>query len=142
MKTTLRRTLGMGLALASGLTGLGYAAPVASPETSPVITVHMHNYARVDPKTLAEAEEVTMGIFREAGVETRWADSVLNAKDDPEAFASHLTYSFADIQLSILPREMSDRFGLPNNVMGAVPGSDAQSRMCSTAKLKTFSRRC
>ena len=126
MKTTLRQTLGIGLALASGLTGLGYAAPAAASETSPAITVHMHNYARVDPKTLAEAEQVTTGIFRQAGLETRWADSVLNAKDDPEPFASHLTYSFADIQLSILPTEMSDRFGLPNNVMGMVPRTDAQ----------------
>jgi hypothetical protein len=116
----------MGLALASGFIVLGHAAPAGASETSPVITIHMHNYARVGPKTLAEAEEVTTGIFRQAGVETRWGDSVLNAIDDPEAFASHLTYSFADIQLSILPPEMSDRFGLPNNVMGAVPGSDAQ----------------
>jgi hypothetical protein len=126
MKTTLRRTMSMGLALASGLTGLGYAAPAASSETSPVITVHMHNYARVDPKTLAKAEEVTTGIFREAGVETRWASTVLNAENDQEKFAGHLIYSFADIQLSILPTEMSDRFGLPNNVMGMVPRTDAQ----------------
>ena len=126
MKTTLRWTLGMGLALASGLTGLGHAAPAASSETSPAITIHVHNYARVAPKTLAEAEEVTTGIFRQAGLETRWADSVLKAEDDPEPFAGHLTYSFADIQLSILPRDMSDRFGLPKNVMGVVPRSDAQ----------------
>jgi len=75
---------------------------------------------------LAEAEEVTTGIFREAGVETRWADSVLNAEDDPEPFAGHLHYSFADIQLSVLPRKMSNRFGLPKNVMGVVPRTDAQ----------------
>ena len=126
MKTTLRWTLGIGLALASGLTVLGHAAPAASSETSPAITIHMHNYARVAPKTLAEAEEVTTGIFREAGLVTRWADSVLNAEDDPEPFAGHLIYSFSDIQLSILPREMSDRFGLPKNVMGVVPRTDAQ----------------
>jgi hypothetical protein len=126
MKTTLTWILGMGLALASGLTGLCYAAPAAASEISPAITIHMHNYARVDAKTLAEAEEVTTGIFLQAGLETRWADSVLNAEADPEPIAGHLTYSFADIQLSILPREMSDRFGLPNNVMGAVPGTDAQ----------------
>jgi len=126
MKTTLRWTLGLGLALASGLTGLGYAAPAAASETRPAITISMHNYARVAPTTLAEAEEVTTGIFREAGVETRWADSVLHAEDDPEPFAGHLTYSFSDIQLSILPGEMSDRFGLAKNVMGVVPRSDAQ----------------
>jgi len=126
MKTTLRWTLGIGLALASGLTVLGHAAPAACSETSPVITIHMHNYARVAPKTLAEAEEVTTGIFRQAGLETRWADSVLNAQDDPEPFGGHLIYNFSDIQLSILPREMSDRFGLPKNVMGVVPRTDAQ----------------
>ena len=126
MKTTLRWTLGIGLALASGLTVLGHAAPAASSETSPAIKIHVHNYARVAPKTLAEAEEVTTEIFREAGLETRWADSVLNAEDDPEPFAGHLHYSFADIQLSVLPRKMSNRFGLPKNVMGVVPRTDAQ----------------
>ena len=138
MKTTLRRTLGIGLALASGLTGLGYAAPAAPSETTPTITIHMYNYARVDPKTLAEAEEVTAEIFREAGLETRWADSVLNAKDDPEPFAGHLTYSFSDIQLSILPPEMSDRFGLPNNVMGMVPRTDAQIAYVFDSKVEAL----
>jgi hypothetical protein len=138
MKTTLRWTLSMGLALASGLTGLGHAAPAASSETSPVITIHMHNYARVAPKTLAEAEEVTTGIFREAGLETRWADSVLNAVDDPEPFASHSIYSSSDIQLSILPREMSDRFGLPKNVMGLVPRTDAQIAYVFDSKVEAL----
>ena len=126
MKTTLRWTLGMGLALASGLTGLGHAAPAASSETSPAITIHVHNYARVAPKTLAEAEEVATGIFREAGIDARWAETDVAAVNDQENFAGHVTYSLADIQLSILPRDMSDRFGLPKNVMGVVPRSDAQ----------------
>ena len=138
MKTTLRWTLGIGLALANGLTGLGHAAPAASSETSPAIKIHVHNYARVAPKTLAEAEEVTTEIFREAGLETRWADSVLNAEDDPEPFGGHLLYSFSDIQLSILPREMSDRFGLPKNVMGVVPRSDAQIAYVFDSTVEAF----
>src|ERR1700730_2843019 len=83
MMTTLRWTLGLalGLALTSGLAGLAYAAPAAPSETTPAITIHVHNYARVAPETLAEAEEVTTGIFREAGLETRWANTVLNAED-------------------------------------------------------------
>lgn len=141
MKTTLRWTLGMGLALASGLTSLGHAAPVAPSETSPAITIHVHNYARVTPKTLAEAEEVTTGIFREAGLEIRWADSVLNAEDDVEPFADHLTYSSADIQLNILPREMSDRLGLSNNVMGVVPGADAQVAYVFDSKVEALMQR-
>jgi hypothetical protein len=138
MKTTLRWALGMGLALASGLTGIGYAAPAAPSKTSPAITIHVHNYARVASATLAEAEEVTTQIFREAGLETRWADSVLNAKDDPEPFAGHLTYSFTDIQLSILPREMSDRLGLSSDVMGVVPGTDAQIAYVFDSKVEAL----
>jgi hypothetical protein len=138
MKTTLRWTFGIGLALTTGLINLGHAAPAAASETSPEITIHVHNYARVAPETLVEAEEVTTGILREAGVETRWADSVLKAKDDPEPFAGHLTYSFSDIQLSILPPEMSDRFGLPKNVMGVVPRSDAQIAYVFDSKVEAL----
>jgi hypothetical protein len=116
----------MGLALASGLTGLGHTAAGASSEASPAITIHVHNYARIAPRTLAGAEKVATGIFREAGLEARWADSVLTTENDRENFAGHSTFNLADIQLSVLPREMSDRLGLPNNVMGVVPGADAQ----------------
>ena len=57
MKTTLRWTLGMGLALASGLTGLGHAAAATSSEISPAITIHVRNYAGVAPQTLREARD-------------------------------------------------------------------------------------
>jgi hypothetical protein len=123
MKTTLRWTLGMGLALASGLTGIGRAAAATSPETSSAITIHVRNYAAVAPQTLTEAEQVASGIFRKAGIETGWAHIVVTAENGHVNSADHLAYSLADIQLSILPREMSDRLGLPNNVMGVVPGT-------------------
>jgi hypothetical protein len=138
MKTTLRWTLGVGLVLASGLTVLAHAAPAAASGTSPAITIHVHNYARVSPNTLAEAEEVVTEIFREAGLETQWADSVLKAEDDPESFAGHLIYGFSDIQLSILPPEMSERFGLPKNVMGVVPRSDAQIAYVFDSKVEAL----
>jgi hypothetical protein len=122
MKTTLRWTLSMGLALASGLTGLGHVA-AASSETSPTITIHVHNYAGVDPKTLAEAEKVATGILRKAGVETRWADAALTAENRHVNSADHPAFTLADIQLSILPRAMSDQSGVPDNVMGFTPGT-------------------
>jgi hypothetical protein len=128
----------MGLALASGLTGVGYAAPAAPSETTPAITIHVHNYARVAPETLAEAEEVTTGILREAGVETRWASTVLTTDNDPEPFGGHLVYSLADIQLSILSREMSGRLGLANNVMGMVPRADAQIAYVFDSKVEAL----
>jgi hypothetical protein len=138
MKTTLRWTLCTGLVLVSGFTGLGNAAAAASLETSPAITIHLHNYARIAPKTLAEAEDVATGIFREAGIEARWAETDVATVIDQENFAGHVTYSLGDIQLSILPREMSDRLGLSNKVMGIVPGTDAQIAYVFDSKVETL----
>jgi hypothetical protein len=123
MKTTLRWTLSAGLALASGFTGLGHAAAVASSETSPAITIHVRNYAGVARQTLTEAEQVATGIFRNAGVETGWAEIVVTAENGQLNSADHPAYNLADIQLNIFPEVMSDRSGLSNNVMGVAPGT-------------------
>ena len=123
MKTTLRWTLSVGLVLASGLNGLGYAAAVASSETSPAITIRVKNYAEVSPKTLAEAEEVATEIFRKAGLETQWTNTVLTTENGQQNFVGHAARTLADIQVSIFPRVMSDRLSIPDNVMGLAPGS-------------------
>ena len=123
MKTTLSWTLSLGLALTSGLTGLGHAEEAASPEASPAITIHVKNYAGVAPRTLAEAEQLATAIFRKAGVETRWVDVVLTAENNQVNSAGQLARTLADIYLSIFPDAMSDRSGLPNKVMGLAPGN-------------------
>jgi len=123
MKTTLRWTLSVGLVLASGPTGLGHAAAAASSETSLAIAIHVRNYAGVAPETLTEAEEVATGIFRKAGVETQWTDTVLIAENHQVNTTDYTPYTLADIQLSIFPRVMSDHSGLPNGVMGLAPGA-------------------
>jgi hypothetical protein len=123
MKTTLRWALSAGLVLASGLTGPGQAARADSVESSPAITIHVHNYAGVDPKTMAEAEEVATGIFQKAGVDTRWADVAPTPQNDQAISADHPGRTLADIQLSIFPRVMSDREGVSSNAMGLAPGS-------------------
>lgn len=78
------------------------------------------------------------GIFRTAGVETRWADDVLTAENVQVNPADHPAYGLADIQLSILPREMADRLGFPKNVMGLVPGTDAQVAYVFESKVDTL----
>jgi predicted Zn-dependent protease len=120
MKTTLRWTLSAGLVLASGLTGLGHATAVASPETSLAITIHVRNYAGVTPQILTQAEQVATEIYRKAGVETRWADIVLSENSQVNS-VDHQAFTLADIQLSIFPDVMSDRLGLSNSVMGLAP---------------------
>jgi hypothetical protein len=137
MKTRLRWTLSVGLVVASGFTGLAHAGAVASSESNLAITIHVYDFARVAPQTLAEAETVAKGIFQKAGVETQWAHAVLTTKNDHENFAGHATYSLADIQLNIIPREMSDRLGLSNNVMGVVPGPDSHVAYVLACKVET-----
>jgi hypothetical protein len=121
MKTILRWILSAGLVLVSGLTGLDRS--VAAAETSPAITIRTRNYAGVAPNILTDAEEVATGIFRGAGIETRWADVVLTAENSLENSAVRPARTPADIQVSIFPRVMSDRLNIPDNVMGLAPGS-------------------
>ena len=129
MKKTLRWILNVGLALTSGFTGLSHTASATSSETSPAITIYVHNYAGVSPKTLTEAEDVATGIFRKAGLEARWVDTGPNAEKNAVNSNEHPALTLADIQLSILSRKMSDRFGLPNNVMGLAPGMGPDREM-------------
>jgi len=111
--------LGLGLmATASGATA-AKTCP-AAPAEGLVITIHVHNYAEVDRKTLTEAETVTTEIFRKVGVEARWIDSWdtqhPNFVDGGPSDLTHLA-------LSILSQPMSGRFRLANEVMGLAPGS-------------------
>jgi hypothetical protein len=122
MKTTLRWILSSGLVLISGLAGPDRSAAAAS-ETSPAITIRTRNYAGVAPNILTDAEEVATGIFRSAGIETRWADVVLTAEKSLEKSAVRPARTPVDFQVSIFPRVMSDRLNIPDNVMGLAPGS-------------------
>ena|SRR5438876_9727695 len=74
MNQRLRACFTLGLILTGGLTKLCQGAPTDSPEANPTITMHVYNYADVSPKTLIEAEKIAAGVFRKAGVETRWLD--------------------------------------------------------------------
>ena len=84
-------------------------------------TVYVHNYAQVDPRTLAGAEHVATGIFRNAGVEARWVDvpevSGGSPIDLPESESN-----LANLRVFILPNEMAQRLGMPDKVMGLAPG--------------------
>ena len=82
MNQRLRASFTLGLILTGGFTKLCQGAPTDSPEANPTITMHVYNYADVSPKTLIEAEKIAAGVFRKAGVETRWLDNFrLNQPD-------------------------------------------------------------
>jgi hypothetical protein len=137
IKATLRWILNVGLVLSIGLTGLSRTAAAAFPERSIAITIRVHNYAGVAPKTLADTEEVATEIFQEAGVETRWVDIVSTRENTQVSSPYYPALTSADIQLSILPSKMSDRLGLPNNVIGLAPDTDAQIIYVFESKVET-----
>jgi hypothetical protein len=137
IKRTLRWTLNVGLVLTIALTGLSRTASAALPERSIAITIHVHNYAGVAPTTLADTEQVATEIFHEAGVETRWVD-IVSTRDNTQVGSTYYpALTSADIQLSILPSAMSDRLGIPDNVIGLAPGTEAQIVYVFDSKVET-----
>jgi hypothetical protein len=121
MGTTRNQYFNFGLALAVGLTISGWSAAADSKMRSE-IAVHVHNYARVNQQTLAEAKKVAAGIFEKAGVETRWIEMEASSGAKPATQDEGASFSLSYIQLDILTREMFDRLGLPDNVMGLALG--------------------
>ena len=119
MNQRLRACFTLGLILTGGLTKLCQGATADSREANPTITIHVYNYADVSPKTLIEAEKIVAGVFRKAGVETRWLDRHGKKKEssvEPERFHSN------DIVLHLLPRSTTESFGLISERLGFAPG--------------------
>jgi hypothetical protein len=137
IKATLRWILNVGLVLSIGLTGLSHTAAAESSKRSIAIMIRVHNYAGVAPKKLADAEEVATEIFQKAGVETRWVDIISPMENTQVSSSYYPALTSADIQLSILPSKMSDRLGLPNNVIGLAPDTDAQIIYVFESKVET-----
>src|SRR6266567_8919705 len=108
MNRRLRACFTLGLILRGGLTKLYQGATADSREANPTIAIHVYNYAEVSPKTLIEAEKIAAGVFRKAGVETRWLDRYGKKKEfspEPARFQSN------HIVLHLLPRSMTESFG-------------------------------
>ena len=117
-----KAVLTIALVLAGEFAGVGRSAAAGSPETNSTITIHVHNYAKVDDKTLEEAEKVAAGIFRKVGVEIRWVDIDLTSAGKPEKSVDEDSFTLSRIQLSIFPGEMAEHLDVPGNAMALAPG--------------------
>ena len=117
-------SLTLGLIVAAQLTVLSQSAAAGAPETSLAITIHIHNYSKVHGKTLAEAEKVATGIFLKLGVETQWVDSSPMPENERGNSNDPGRFSLPNIELSILPRSMAERFGQPSKVLGFTPSQE------------------
>jgi len=126
MKTGLKGSLILGVILTGGSTALGQSAAASTPEGTLVFTIHVNNGAEVDHMTLIQAERAATGIFKKAGVDSRWVDAALTPEDKRANSSDKGSFPLSHIQLTILPGLMSNRLGahnLPDDVMGLAPGS-------------------
>jgi hypothetical protein len=124
----MKRSQTWSLTLVLGLVVTGNASAMAQntaagTDTSLTITIHVHNYAEVDHKTLMEAEKIAAGIFRKVRVETRWTHATPSPKSNQNS-TDQSSLDLTDIGLSIVPRAMADRLGVPNKAMGLAPGTE------------------
>lgn len=110
-------------------TGAVPGAAAHSPVIQAGFTVHVSNYAGVEPQELREGERVAAAIFRKAGVPSEW----VNAETASEAEGSNCTGQGrsgpSQIQLHIRTSSMADQLGLSDGVMGLAPGNGPDRHM-------------
>jgi hypothetical protein len=111
--------LGLGLMATTNGAAAAKSYPATLVDTNLVISIQVDNDAKVDHKTLAEAEALTTEIFRKVGVEARWIDGWDKQHPDlVEDGSSDLNH----LALSLFSEPISDRFQLANEIMGLAPG--------------------
>lgn len=106
--------------------GLAQGSPIVaarSSNTLPVMTIHVSNYAGVDPKELAEAERVATRVFKDSGVTARWVDARDVSAGAYSARLEKYGHGPSQIQLHIQSSSMAGSLGLSSEVMGLAPGN-------------------
>jgi hypothetical protein len=118
MRGTWRKSLALSLLLTvgeafppGGIT-TGFAKTESDGRIEPGLKViaRVYNYARVEPATLALAENEAQRIYQHAGVTIVWRDIPLSAVKQGAVQASRPdepAYSFPDVFLRIVPSSMS-----------------------------------
>src|SRR5690349_21185467 len=112
MNRRLGTYLTIGTILMSGFTKPSQSAAADSARADLSITIHIYNYAEVSPKMLLKAERVAAEVFRKAGVNIGWLNRNPSLKDNAERADEHEVL-YPEIEVSILPRLMAERFVLP-----------------------------
>jgi len=112
-----------GLLLIIGFTGVCSVEAQPSTENKPALTIGVRNYAGLKPDALAKAEEIAGRICGVIGVEIHWVGTVLKKQPSLSNSIVGTPFTEADLQLNIVPREMTARYGLPQSVLGLAPGT-------------------
>ena len=108
------------VALLVGLTGLARPA-AADPTPALRIVLQVYNPARIPPGILSRAKTDLTRIYRDVGIDARWADPAPTAigRDGQHA----RTASSPRLTLTILSREMTDEVAIAGTALGATSGT-------------------
>ena len=123
MRTTANWQLAAGLIVVAGFAGQAQSAKAGSPAANLNFTIHVHNYAGVDSKTMTDAEKAASAIFQKAGVRSQWVDTPVTPEALRQIAGDAPVFGLSHLQMYILPRAMAERLGLPGNVAGVAPGT-------------------
>jgi hypothetical protein len=127
MNVTAKWQLTLGLVAMAALSGSAARAAGSYPAANLRFTIHVHNYASVDSKTMTQAEKVASEIFLKAGVVSQWANEPL-PQDSCDA-ADMQPIGLSQLWVSILPATMADRMNMPAGVTGLAPGAGPDRKL-------------
>jgi hypothetical protein len=112
----------VGLVLGIGLMGLtepSFSQTDADRNLEPglLIIVRLHDYAGIRRATLDRAEREMARIFRDIGVDTRWADCPLSSSELKRYPGCFRPAGSAHFDVNIVPRSMARRVSMPENTL-------------------------
>ena len=119
--------VGLGFAYFAGSVGASAEVIDGSTEADLTVTLHVFDYAQVEPRDLARAKEEATRILRAAGVETAWFECVLTAEGPHDGEACRGQLGSGELVLRILPRAMAERVPFAGDTFGfAQQSTDGQ----------------
>jgi len=110
--------------LAASLPGFAKQSAESDPDQNLTIVLHVYDYAQVEPKELARAEEEASGVLRMAGVKAIWLNCVAPGTKAQNGQACRSTAGA--LVLRVLPRAMAERLGLTEGSLGFAVTSDGE----------------
>ncbi len=128
MRTIQQWQLALGLVIA-GVTGAVHNAAARPLDNETTFIIHVRNYAEPGAKELAEAELFAAGVFRQAGIATRWVEDGDASDASTLSSAVENLNNHCNIYVAIQSQMMTDRLTVPNNAMGLAPGSGPDRKL-------------
>ena len=91
---------------------------ITSAPTPAKLQVRLYDYARLSPAMIKWAAEDAKEVLSKAGISTRWLDCSMSLSDEELDPSCRVASGPTVVVLKILPREMAERFTVPEGSFG------------------------